>query len=99
MREFDAARSAWRAESALLRDSYWRRAWGSGATAVEEGAAGYARAQAALVAAGWPVAGAVPGTGLPGMAPSHGAASISALFSGPTIAILAVVGVLLIARK
>lgn len=95
MTAFDAARATWRSESALLRGSYWRRAWASGANAVEEGAAAYARAQRALVDAGWPLGGSVPGAGLPGQAPSSAARGFGALFSGAGgIAMLAVAAVL-----
>lgn len=97
--QFDAARLAWNAESRRLRDSYWERAWGSGANAVEDGAASYARARGALVAAGWPLTGATPGTALPGQTPSSASPFGSLFAGGAGIALAAVAAVFILSSR
>lgn len=97
--QFDTARRSWGRESARLRDSFWERAWGSGANAVEDGAAAYARARAAMIDAGWPLSGATPGTALPGQTPSS-ATPFASLFSGGAgIALAAVAAVFILSSR
>lgn len=67
----DDARLAWGRVSRQLGSSWWDRSWGSGANAVEEGAAKYAQARADLAAVGIDVRSAQRGDTMPGQQQSQ----------------------------
>lgn len=110
VQRFDDARLAWGRVSRQLGSSWWDRAAGSGANAVEEGAAKYAQARADLTAVGIDVRSAQRGDTTPGQQQSQARAQVrettsdvargfGAFFSDPKVLIALGVVAFFILRK
>ena len=88
----------WKRESLRMANNWWDRAWRDGKNAVDAGAQSYAQARQDLIAAGWFVAGTIPGAALPGTAPRAGL--FDGLFgSGAGLAIAAVAVIFILSKN